>query len=529
MIQWLGFKWLSSAYHVDPVHPFRKESQIGSTRKSSTVDGYTQEYYPPTFTPDPTFAGHLAFALKHEGIHLEFLARLFHKVGPDPLEAWIRTEPTGAYSRRAGFLYEWLTRQRLHCEAVTGGNYVDAINEIDYFTASESLNNQRWRVRDNLPGSPDFCPTLHRSPAVTAAEQYDCSKALQDLEAEYGNDILMRSAVWLTIKESRSSFAIEHEEKQADRIKRFAAVMESRCGKYPNPLSDDTLRDLQKEILGTVATRYGLRKSPVFVGHADGHIDIVDYIAPHWNQVGALLGGLHSFDQRTQGKGPVVRAAVMSFGFVYIHPMSDGNGRISRFLVNDVLRRDKAVPEPYILPISATITHTPSARAGYDRALEQFSRPLMRHYKDNYRFGTHQVAEDGIKTNLQFDAYDDAIFAWRFPDMTSHVEYLANVVHKTIAEEMHQEAEYMRNMMTAREGVKDLMEGPNADIDRIIRSIKEHNWSVSNKLRKEFPLLASVPGLPDRIVLAIKRAFKVPEPEDDIDDETEPSAPFGQK
>ena len=57
--------------------------------------------------------------------------------------------------------------------------------------------------------------------------------------------------------------------------------------------------------------------------------------------------------------------------------MSDGNGRISRFLINDVLRRDKAIPAPFILPISATITGTVIDRRGYDEVLELFSKPLL--------------------------------------------------------------------------------------------------------------------------------------------------------
>jgi hypothetical protein len=40
-------------------------------------------------------AGHLSFALKHEGIHLETLSRLFAAVPAPEIEAWIRGEPTG--------------------------------------------------------------------------------------------------------------------------------------------------------------------------------------------------------------------------------------------------------------------------------------------------------------------------------------------------------------------------------------------------------------------------------------------------
>lgn len=35
-------------------------------------------------------------------------------------------------------------------------------------------------------------------------------------------------------------------------------------------------------------------------------------------------------------------------------------------------------------------------------------------------------------TILQFDAYRGALSAWRYPDMTDHVEYLAGVVQTSI-------------------------------------------------------------------------------------------------
>ncbi len=79
----------------------------------------------------------------------------------------------------------------------------------------------------------------------------------------------------------------------------------------------------------------------------------------------------------------------------------DGNGRIHRFLINDTLARDKAIPDGVILPVSATITSSAEFRAGYDRALEVFSRPFMRRYANAYRFGElvnlRSVKENGWK------------------------------------------------------------------------------------------------------------------------------------
>jgi hypothetical protein len=476
---------------VSPVQAFRTDSAIAGTRATVREDGYVHEYYPRSAKPADTLAGHLAFALKHEGVHLEFLTRLFAVAAVDELEAWIAAEPTGQYARRAGFFYEYLTGRRLTFPGVAAGNYVHALDPDTCLTASLPVNNPRWRVRDNLPGTRDYCPQVLRTSRVRQAEQYDCAQHLADLEAEFGADVLLRNAVWLTVKESRASFAIEHEERHVDRVRRFASVMEQRCGQFGDSLSELALGELQSEILGPRATRYGVRRSPVFVGEVDGYAEVVHYIAPHWNDAQSLLAGLRVFASRTAGASALVRAAVLSFGFVYIHPMSDGNGRISRFLINDVLRRDKAIAAPLILPVSATITSSVVSRRGYDHVLESFSRPLMRKYGDSWRFGPEQTADDGVRFNLQFDAYQEALPAWRFPDMTDHVEYLAQVIQLTIEKEMRKEAGYLRSLRAARERVKQVIEGPDADIDRIIRSVRDNGGKVSSKLLKEFSILAN--------------------------------------
>lgn len=125
-----------------------------------------------------------------------------------------------------------------------------------------------------------------------------------------------------------------------------------------------------------------------------------------------------------------------------------------RFLVNDVLRRDKAVPTPFILPISATITDSTREPIGYDRALEHFSRPLMQKYAEYYSFGAEYACNDGVRTNFRFDAYDDALPAWRYPDLTYQVEYLGHVIGLTIESAMSKEETFLRDMDRAREAVK---------------------------------------------------------------------------
>jgi len=528
-MDWVGGKWLVENYQVKLAQRLRVISTIAKSRKTMETADSTNQEFPESFRPADTLAGHLTFLLKHEELHFELLSRLFSTIDPLELEAWIQNESTGSYARRVGFLYEWFTGRHLNIEDLTQGNYIDAIDNELYFAARQPESVKRWRIRNNLPGTRDFCPLVKITADVKLAVNYDCTTALQGLEAQFGADVLLRSSVWLTIKESRASFAIEHEEDREDRIKRFAMVMESRCGELANPLSMSDLESLQAEILGKNALTYGVRSSPVFVGHSAGYRDVVDYVAPHWTTTSSMLNGLSETLSKTHGNSPIVRATIASFGFVYIHPMADGNGRISRFLVNDILRRDGAVPKPFILPISATITHSTIARVGYDRSLEAFSKDLMLAYSQDVSFGSHVLYEDEINSNFHFSAYEQAEPAWRYPNLTSQVEYMGNVIRQTIEDEMVNEAMYLRNIHRARSAIKNIVEGPDAMIDRIISSIWT-NKTVSNKLRKQFPIFAN-DGKSQEIVEAVLHAFRSDPAEglfDDDDDEEVHSVTFRQ-
>lgn len=494
MSDWIGYRWLAERYAVETVQPLRVESRIGPSRRTLQADGITREIYTAVTRPDDALSAHLTFALKHEGVVLEFLARLFEQVPEAEMAAWVNRERTGQYARRAGFLWEWLKGRALPgVAAVRWGNYVDALDPARTLVSTQARNNPRWRVRDNLPGTRFFCPTVRRTARVVDAEKYDCAAQLDALQAEYGAQILTRSAAWFTLKESRASFLIEHEQDQNGKIKRFADVMERRCGTALNPLGRDTLAQLQREIIGDKATftHFGLRQSPVFVGETIHLQEVVHYVAPHWSALDALLQGLEAFIEYTQGASPIARAAVAAFGFVYIHPLADGNGRIHRFLIHDMLRRDGAVPRPFILPVSAVITHKAQDRAQYDAVLEVFSRPLMARYKGLDAFEKRpQLYPDQISSNFVFGGYDDALPAWRYLDLTEHVEYLARLIDQTLRLDMRHEAALLRAWDNARAAVKHIIEGPDPDIDRIIRSVHGNCGQISNKLRSEFPVLS---------------------------------------
>ena len=248
----LGGAWLVARYGMDLVMPLAVRSSVGGRRTSELADGIKTETFVEAMRPNANLRGHLTFHLKHEVLHLELLSRLFDQIDSVELVAWIDDEPSGQYARRIGFLYEWLTGRQLAVNASMAGPYVDVLDERKLVAASpqRSVPNRRWRVRDNLPGTPSFCPLVRKTSELDAAAAVDIRGLLDALALEFGEDVLMRSAVWMTLRESKSSFAMEGEADQSDRIQRFADVLARRTGQGDLALHDPVLAQLQSDILG---------------------------------------------------------------------------------------------------------------------------------------------------------------------------------------------------------------------------------------------------------------------------------------
>ena len=126
--------------------------------------------------------------------------------------------PFGQYARRAGFLYEWLTGQHLDVPDVTNGGYINAISAQHYLTRVELLRIRRWRINNNFPVCQRSAPWCAVPNLFKKRCNLTWAQALRELNQTFGADILMRTASWLTLKESRASFLIEQESDKADRI-----------------------------------------------------------------------------------------------------------------------------------------------------------------------------------------------------------------------------------------------------------------------------------------------------------------------
>lgn len=127
----------------------------------------TEEWlvFTPRHMPGATLMEQLTFALKYEGVDLGTLKKLFQKVSAEEIATIVAAEPTGQYSRRIWFLYEWLMDARLNLPDLATGNYIDLLDEaLQYGGKSES--SRRHRIRNNLPGVKEFCPLIRKTPAL---------------------------------------------------------------------------------------------------------------------------------------------------------------------------------------------------------------------------------------------------------------------------------------------------------------------------------------------------------------------------
>lgn len=529
----IGAAWLAQNYQLPLTGRMPVQSQVDRRRTTKITNGHKLETYPESMRPADEPAAHLQFHLRHEVPHLEFLSRLFARTGPSFVQAWVNAEPTGQYSRRAAFLYEWLTGDTLSVPKRIGGNYRDAIDGSKLIAASPNriVKVSRWRINDNLPGTRHFCPMIVKNEEVTTAASLDVPQLFQNLTDEFGEDLLQRAAVWMTLRESKASFAIEGEADRPNRIERFADVMARRTGQGDVPLSDASLAQLQSEILGerSTLTHFGLRQSPVFVGETVRYQNIVHYVAPPKEDLISMLDGLQVFMERTQGQSPVMRSAVAAFGFVYIHPLADGNGRVHRFLINDILRRDGAIPDPVILPVSAVITDDSGERRNYDRILDEISKPLMQEVREHITFTAKPIAyPDGVTSNLEFSGNEEARPVWRYPNLSPHIIYLSSIIKRTLTEQMREQSRYLRNHVRARHALKEIIEMPDHQADRVLRSIDQNKGELSNVLAKQMPILRE-PGVWAEIIEGVSRAFKENHPDTHILAQYHPSKPAGKE
>ena len=469
-----GYSALIGAYDLF-VPLLRTLSAIGERHRVVEEAGW--RILTPRHAPHPTLEGHLTFALKYEGLDLALLKRLFLATGPAPIEDLVREKPTGSYSRRIWFLYEWLTGNQLDLPDAGAGKYVLAVDPTQQW-AIHGENSARHRVRNNLPGTPEFCPLVFRTKALERFVALNLPERAQEIVADVPRDLLARTAAFLLLKDSKSSYAIEGERPPQDRIQRWGRAI-GQAGRQALDLEE--LLRLQRIVIGDARfVKLGLRDEGGFVGEHDRetHMPLPDHISARADDLPDLVEGMVAFDSGSaQEIDPVIAAAILAFGFVYIHPFDDGNGRIHRYLIHHVLAERGFNPPGVVFPVSAAILEQIDE---YGRVLESYSSRLLPliEWEPTERFNVRVLNDTG-------DFY-------RFFDATTHAEFLYACVRKTIEEDLPNETDFLRRYDQFRQHVMSFIDMPDRTIDLLFRFLHQNEGQLSNRAReREFNALTA--------------------------------------
>lgn len=448
----------------------------GIHRVDSTESGVV-EVYPAKYWPGDSLGVQLEFAIKYDGTNLGILTDLFHTVDAEDFLGYIRSKPTGKYARRLWFLYEFLTGKTLPLDDLKQGNYIDLLDPNEYYTIQPAVQVRRHRINDNLLGNRDFCPTIRRTETLRNFEESDLPKRCQQVVSAYSPALLKRALNYLYTKETKSSFEIEHIKPNATRTLRFITLLQ--LAQREDFCEKSHLIDLQNRIVDPRFRDSDYRTNQNYVGETVvWEKENIHFVCPKPDDVSDLMAGLIAAHQKMdQGKvSAVAHAAAVAYGFVFLHPFEDGNGRIHRFLIHNILARRGFTPEGIMFPVSAAML---ANAAEYGVSLEAFSKAIMGRVE-------YALDEDGRMT-----VQGDTVQWYRYIDMTSQAEALFAFIERTINTELVEELTFLANYDQTKQAIQEIVDMPDRQIDLFIRfCLQNHGRLSARKHASHFDFLS---------------------------------------
>jgi Fic family protein len=472
----VGYAALMAAYDLAvPLSP--RFAAIAQRHHPVSTDSWLM--LTPRHRPEESLAGHLTFAIKWEGVNLPVLDQLFRTIPAEDVADIVSTTPTGAFARRIWFLYEWMTGHMLDLPDAGKVRQVEVVDPDMQFALARGETSSRHRVLNNLPGTPRFCPMVDRSPALSALAAKKLDERARAQIGRIRPDLVARAAAFLLLNDSRSSFAIEGERPSGNRAVRWGQAI-AEAGQTQLSLAE--FDRLQRIVIGDARfVRLGLREEGGFVGVHDRETGdpIPDHISARAQDLDDLLAGLVDYADRTRegGYDPVVAAAALAFGFVYIHPYVDGNGRLHRWLIHHVLAAAHYNPPGLVFPVSAAILREIHA---YRRVLESYSRPLL------------PLIEWRRTAGGNVEVLNETASYYRFFDATAHAAFLYACVEQTIEVDMPEEVAFLEGFDRFTLGIQQMIDMPIDQVELLHKFLKQNDGRLSQRAQgREFAALTA--------------------------------------
>ena len=471
----IGYLWLVDNYDLVVIPHFRWSYIIEQGARRVLYKNIPKIYlydkgYELGDPKDPI--QNLIFAIKHEGLNLEIILAFLKCIEYEKIYEYVSNMPTGKYQRIVWYLYENFFGKKLDISDIQQGSYINLLDSEEYYTANP-IAQSRYRINDNLLGNVHFCPFVRRTDFLKKMESKKLNLVANDILKKYDQRIIDRASTYLYVQETMSSYKIERETPSKQRLAKFIRLVK-KVEEVPS-LTKEVLIQLQNNIVDERFIDKSYRETQNYIGQSrDLFSQIIHYISPKPEDVNELMSGLFLSLQRMLESGvhSFAIVAAISFGFVFIHPFEDGNGRLHRFLIHYILHKLGFTPRGMIFPVSAIIL---SDMEGYDKVLESHSRPLMSLISD------YDVDDDGI-----LDVYKNNASFYKYIDYTLQAEYLALCIDKTIHTDFKKELDYLINYDKTKEKLAKVVDMPDRFINLFIKFIEQGDGKLSETKRIKY-------------------------------------------
>jgi len=442
----------------------------GSQRKEVHTELGTEITVPARESPQDV-RSNLSYALRKEAIDVRAWIAVASHLGPLPFTEWVRSQPTGRHARRAWYLYEQFVGEKLPVPDTPSTNYASLADPRLQVVTSRPATSARHKVFDNLLGGPGFCPLIRNTPGLQNA----ASLGLEDLARQIVLGIderdLQRATDYLYHKETKASFQIEREDVSHSRMERFVAAL--RGANDTRWYDEPELVLLQNDIVEPRYRESEFREIQNYVGETrPWGTEIVHYACPQPEDVRHLMEAWRVCLSRTMGIDPVCQAAVLGYGFVFIHPFEDGNGRIHRFILHATLARRKFTPAEIVIPVSATMLRR---RDKYDASLEAHSKSIM-------PFVDYSLDESGSMT-----VHNDTSWLYQYWDATEQCEYLFETLEESLKVDLPDELRALRAYDAGLRALLEVVDMPDKRAALMMRLLIQHSYQLSKRKRELFP------------------------------------------
>jgi len=222
----------------------------------------------------------------------------------------------------------------------------------------------------------------------------------------------------------------------------------------------------------------GLRPDGVFLGERDDQGEpLPEFIGARAQDLNDLMAAMLEANDRMKQDAidPVLQAVATAFGFVYIHPFQDGNGRLHRCLIHHVLAERRFTPVGMVFPVSSVMLARIEA---YKNTLQAHSAPLM------------SCIDWRPTPERNVEVESETADLYRYFDCTDNAEFLYGCVEQTIDHDLPHEIDYLRRHDEAIQRIMDTVEMPDQLAENLLMFIRKNDGKLGKKRREsEFAAL----------------------------------------